>query len=778
VTRVAKTPRISRTHGSAAATADDTREQLAAVSEILKAMAGPADLDRVSTMIVSAAARLVGALAVRLTRRVGTGWILAAAHGPRGPDAQVGAAVVLDSTTLRGQTLLAGFPYHIRDTMTEDPRPRSPEVTRSRLSIPVVADGQTIAVLTVSRKEPGGFSEHEQQLVATFADQAAIAIENVRLFNETKEALERQTALAEILRVISRSPTDVQPVLDAIVENALRFCAAEDAAVMLPSGDHLGLAAHRGSVPVASDLRYPNDGTSLSSRAFLEARTIAVQDLQTAISFPLGAENARSGGYHATVGAPLLHAGAAVGVIVLRRFDARPFTEREIGALETFADQAVIAIENVRLFNETKDALERQTATSELLTVISQSTFDLQPVLEIAMDKAVALCRADHAWLRLDDLAGRNVVYRGPSTTALASLRVSARKKLSFRPNSIMDALYRERATIHVADAPSEPRFADSGIVNLVHGRTTLGVPLLRGDEMLGAMVLVREAVRPFSEREIDLVKTFADQAVIAISNVQLFREIQQKSAELAAASRHKSEFLANMSHELRTPLNAIIGFSDVLEQRLFGALNERQADYTHDIASSGRHLLDLVNEILDLSKVEAGKMELEPSEFDLADTIRGAVGFVRERAAAHRIALMTDLPTDLPTDLGTIVADERKVRQVLLNLLSNAVKFTPDGGTITIRARTTAGEVQVSVQDTGIGIAPEDQAKVFDEFQQVGTATDRSREGTGLGLTLAKRFIELHGGRIWVESEIGKGTTFTFAIPVGARPLGTGSAT
>jgi len=217
------------------------------------------------------------------------------------------------------------------------------------------------------------------------------------------------------------------------------------------------------------------------------------------------------------------------------------------------------------------------------------------------------------------------------------------------------------------------------------------------------------------------------------------------------------------MSHELRTPLNAIIGFSDVLEQQLFGALNERQADYTHDIASSGRHLLDLVNEILDLSKVEAGKMALEPSAFALAEVIHGAVAFIRERAAAHRIALATDLPSDL----GTVVADERKVRQVLLNLLSNAVKFTPDGGTIAVRAHRADGEVEVAVQDTGIGIAPADQAKVFDEFQQVGTASDRSREGTGLGLTLAKRFIELHGGRIWVESEVGRGTTFTFAIPV-----------
>ncbi len=249
--------------------------------------------------------------------------------------------------------------------------------------------------------------------------------------------------------------------------------------------------------------------------------------------------------------------------------------------------------------------------------------------------------------------------------------------------------------------------------------------------------------------------------------NVRLLGDLEVKSSELAAASRHKSEFLANMSHELRTPLNAIIGFSEVLEQRMFGELNERQAEYTRDISTSGRHLLTLVNEILDLAKVEAGRMELEPSAFALAETIHGALAFVRERAAEHRITL----GADLPPDLGAVVADERKIRQVLLNLLSNAVKFTPDGGRVTLRARRRDGDLEIAVQDSGIGIAPADLPRVFEEFQQVGPTTDRSREGTGLGLTLAKRFVELHGGRIWVESEVGSGTTFTFAIPMEPAP-------
>jgi signal transduction histidine kinase len=258
-------------------------------------------------------------------------------------------------------------------------------------------------------------------------------------------------------------------------------------------------------------------------------------------------------------------------------------------------------------------------------------------------------------------------------------------------------------------------------------------------------------------------IKSRREVAAALERETALADELRQANVTLADATQAKSRFLANMSHELRTPLNAIIGFSDVLQERMFGELNERQGEYVQDISGSGRHLLELVNEILDLSKVEAGRMELERSEFAVSETVRGAIAFVRERAARHGI----ELAPDVSPDLGTITADERKVRQVLLNLLSNAVKFTPDGGWIGVSARRVDGEVTVSVRDTGIGIAPADQAKVFEEFQQVGRPSDRSREGTGLGLTLAKRFIELHGGRIWLESEVGKGTMFTFALPV-----------
>ena len=293
--------------------------------------------------------------------------------------------------------------------------------------------------------------------------------------------------------------------------------------------------------------------------------------------------------------------------------------------------------------------------------------------------------------------------------------------------------------------------------------RASLAVPLLREDRIVGGLVVRRKSTGEFRPEVIELLKTFATQSVLAIQNARLFREIEEKSQQIEAANRHKSEFLANMSHELRTPLNAIIGFSEVLQERLFGELNEKQAEYTDDILTSGRHLLSLINEILDLSKVEAGRMELETAAFDLPLAIDNARTFVRERATNHGITL----EVKVDERLGDIVGDERKIKQILLNLLSNAVKFTPEGGRITINARPTNGSVEISVTDTGIGIAEEDQPKIFEEFRQVGSDNAKKIEGTGLGLTLAKKFVELHGGRIWVESEVGKGSTFVFTLPV-----------
>jgi signal transduction histidine kinase len=289
---------------------------------------------------------------------------------------------------------------------------------------------------------------------------------------------------------------------------------------------------------------------------------------------------------------------------------------------------------------------------------------------------------------------------------------------------------------------------------------------MVREGQLIGCLVVSRNRAGNFPAETVELLRTFGTQSALAIQNARLFHEIADKSRQLEAASQHKSEFLANMSHELRTPLNAIIGFSEVLAQGMFGEINEKQTEYLQDILESGRHLLSLINDILDLSKIEAGRMDLELSEFDLPQAIQNALTLVRERALRRGIALHHAIDDRV----AAIRSDERKVKQVLLNLLSNAIKFTPEGGRIEVRAASTDGMVEVSVTDTGVGIAPEDQEAVFEEFRQVGTA-DKKAEGTGLGLALSRKFVELHGGRIWVTSQVGVGSTFTFTLPVRPWP-------
>jgi signal transduction histidine kinase len=303
---------------------------------------------------------------------------------------------------------------------------------------------------------------------------------------------------------------------------------------------------------------------------------------------------------------------------------------------------------------------------------------------------------------------------------------------------------------------PHRDNLIESGV------RAVLAVPMVREGRLIGCLGVTRNRPGEFPAETIELLRTFATQSALAIQNARLFHEIADKSRQLEAASRHKSEFLANMSHELRTPLNAVIGFSEVLLQRMFGELNDKQDEYLKDIYASGQHLLSLINDILDLSKIEAGRMELAPAPFHLPNALENAVTLVKERAGRRGIALALDVDPAL----GEIVGDERKIKQVLLNLLSNAVKFTPEGGRISLKAAPRDGAVEISVADTGIGIAPEDQAAIFEEFRQVGS-DERKREGTGLGLTLAKKFVELHGGRLWVESEPGHGSIFSFTLPV-----------
>ena len=461
-----------------------------------------------------------------------------------------------------------------------------------------------------------------------------------------------------------------------------------------------------------------------------------------------------------TLGVPLMREGRVVGTIAVARKEAGVFPDKLVSLLETFADQAVIAIENVRLFNETKEALEKQTAVSEILRVITESPSDVQPVLEAIADHAAGLCDAASASIYLtegEDL--RHVTSRGALAHQLTAVERLPIDRTSTSGRAIVD-----RTTVHVEDMQAEPDEFPRGyeIAHRIDHRTIVVAPLLREGQPFGTITLRRQEVRPFSDRELTLLRTFGDQSAIALEHVRLFHEIQDKSRQLEVANQHKSEFLANMSHELRTPLNAIIGFSEVLIERMFGELNDKQDDYLKDIHDSGKHLLALINDILDLSKIEAGRMELEVETFDATAALDNTLTLIRERAQQHGIAL--SLETD--RGLGEFRADQRKFKQIMLNLLSNAVKFTPDGGRIEVRAGLEEDVLEVAVSDTGIGIAEQDQAAVFQEFRQVGGDYTNKQEGTGLGLALTKRFVELHGGSLRLESEPGHGSTFAFTLP------------
>jgi signal transduction histidine kinase len=635
---------------------------------------------------------------------------------------------------------------------------------RSINFVPLVRDQQGIGVIVLNHAQPGfELSPKQLALVQTFADQAVIAIENVRLFNETKESLDQQTAISEVLRVISSSPSDVKPVLEAVAERATRLCDASSATIYVLEGAVMRRAAFHGPAQLQGGETLPYTPGTITGRAITEGRPLHAQDVeQQRDLYPETWQRAQKlGQHHTMLAVPLLREGKPFGAMFLRRTEVRPFTDKQIALSTTFADQAAIAIQNVGLFNETKEALEQQKASADVLGAISSSIADTKPVFDKILESCQRLFEGNLVGVTLatpDDRV-ELVAYQGDHQEEMRSIYPMPLSRVSGTGSSILDQKVVHFADVNDGSAPEQ----------VVKGAKVLGfksiifAPMLFEGRGIGAIWVARRLGGQFTDKQIGLLKTFADQAVIAIQNARLFREIQEKSAQLEVANKHKSDFLANMSHELRTPLNAIIGFSEVLIDKMFGELNEKQADYLKDIHESGRHLLSLINDILDLSKIEAGRMDLEISSFHLPTAISNAMTLIRERAQRHSI----HLGLDVDKRLGEFHADERKFKQILLNLLSNAVKFTPDGGRVEVSAKLDTTCVAIAVKDTGIGIAAEDQGVVFEEFKQVGRDYTRKAEGTGLGLALTKRFVELHGGEITLASQPGKGSTFTVTLPL-----------
>jgi signal transduction histidine kinase/DNA-binding response OmpR family regulator len=612
-------------------------------------------------------------------------------------------------------------------------------------------------------------SEYRSATTPSVADLARM---QARL-TETQEHL---AATSEILTVLGASRTGETDVFDAVVLRARRLCRADAAVIYIVHDDHAKMANSVG-LPAAyrefaTEMPVPRNRTSLIGRVSLDRRTQQIVDVLADPDYNRP-EFQRLGGYRTIMGAPIIAEEEVVGVLSVWRTTVDPFDARVQSLLSTFAAQGALALRNVALFQALQsrsEELSRKVDQLEALAEVGEAisaSLDPDEVLSTIVTHAVELSDTDGGSLMEYDEETQLFRVRtayGTDPEVIERLRQSRiHVEETFVGRAASSGTVAQITDLS-AVGDLDPHLS---ILHEAGWRSLVAIPLTRADRIVGALVVRRKRAGGFSEETCDLLSAFASQSAIALTNARLYQQLERQSAELAVASRHKSEFLASMSHELRTPLNAVIGFSEVLLERMFGELNERQADYLQDILSAGRHLLALLNDVLDLSKVEAGHMELDVRSFDVAEALSYALSLVRERASQHSIALVLSAPAD---ELGLIRADQLRFKQVVLNLLSNAVKFTPDGGQVAVAARRVDGDLEVTVSDTGVGIAPADQERIFDSFQQ-GSRTASPAEGTGLGLTLTRRIVELHGGSMWLESTPGVGSTFGFRIPQSPAP-------
>jgi signal transduction histidine kinase/putative methionine-R-sulfoxide reductase with GAF domain len=784
--------RLSRTLETRNQELSDALDRQTATADILRAISrSQTDVQPVFDAIADSAMRLFHSWSVAVYRFDGEQLHFGAARGGHpGSERALRAGYPrppgpLDIT---GPSIARRAVYHVVDAQDADLHPHTSELARVRgvrtaLTAPMLRDGEPVGTIAVTRAEVSPFSDAEIALLQTFADQAVIALENVRLFNELQarnralsDALEQQTATSEILKVISSSPTDTQPVFDAIIRNAVRLCDAVYSIVWRLDGDLVDLVAHH-NIPgdQLEDMRreFPRrlgDDPAEPYRSIRSGNVLHIPDIEQfeqLASRTLARFRAR--GVRSLLVVPMLREAEVVGAIGLTHDEVGAFAPSRIELVKTFADQAVIAVENARLFSQLQQrtgelgrSVEQLRALSEVGQAVS-STLDLDAVLQAIVTRAAQLAgtRGCSIW----EYDERAEAFHLRATTILdAGIEQLLRSAGIRKGEGAIGRAAVTRAPVQIPDVSVAGAYEGPLRDALLRagGGSVLTLPLLHEDRLLGGLTVSRRVTGEFPPDAVALLTAFAAQSAIALQNARLFRELEAKSRELEVASQHKSQFLANMSHELRTPLNAILGYGELIADGIYGEVPPAMRDVLGRVDASGRHLLGLINDVLDLSKIEAGQLVLALADYAMQEVVESVVASVGALASDKGLTLAVDLAPDLPTGRG----DQRRLMQVLLNLVGNAIKFTEEGG-IGVQVTAPGAVFEVSVRDTGPGIAPADQARIFEEFQQADTSTTRPKGGTGLGLAISRRIVGMHGGRLWVESVVGEGATFRFTVPV-----------
>ena len=771
----------------------ESLEQQTATSEVLGVISrSPGELDPVFQAMLENAVRICDATFGNIHR-----WDGEALHIAASLNTPAAFAEFRKRSALRpgpnapfGRMVATKTAVHVTD-LSADPayvEQRAPTVVaavelgsvRTILYVPMLKENELIGAFTLSRNEVRPFTDKQIAVVTNFAAQAVIAIENARLLGELRESLEQQTATSEVLGVISRSPGELEPVFQTMLDNAVRICGAKFGNIYRYDKETLRLAAaHSKTPPALAEARRltPHHNikrNTLISKMIDTKAAVQVPDasaLQQYVdrSDPGAVAAVDLGGARSVLAVPMLKDDELIGSLTLYRDEVRPFSDKQVALVTGFAAQAVIAIENARLLTELRartDELARSVEELRALGETSQavnSTLDLEMVLNTIVTKAAQLSGTEAGAIYVFDDNQRE--FRLRATVGMEPGLITALGDAHIRlDDQNIGLVLANREPVQVADLGEAARSPVDDIVLRSGYRARLAAPLFSGDDIVGLLVVRRRTPGAFLANTVDLMKTFAAQSALAIQNARLFREIDDKGRELELASRHKSQFLANMSHELRTPLNAILGYTELILDNIYGEAPEKMRAVLERVQTNGKHLLGLINDVLDLSKIEAGQLTLSLNDYSLAELVQGVYVAVEPLASRKNLALTTKVEKGLPAGRG----DERRLAQVLLNLVGNAIKFT-DKGEVAIEASAANGAFNVAVRDSGPGIAADDQVKIFEEFQQVDNTSTRQKGGTGLGLAISKRIVELHGGRIQVDSELGKGSTFTIRLPVKA---------